>query len=164
MPLYTHIETGFASDIHPADTAEDYLKKFSQDISESWNVVECPDGTLSGAAYDAGAFTNPVAATISPPQPNNPGNPYFGKKALQTKDFFAIAGQVLGARYPRLRNDVAFLWVYDVLTKIEIVDVDDRAGQFLKIVHYLTTTNAADSQPLMSNSDVTSIMAVWPSN
>lgn len=101
------------------------------------------------------------AAPVSP-QPNNNGNPYFGKRPIATKDFFAIAGQALGARYPRLRNDPAFLWVYDVISKVDIVDVDDRGGQFLRILGYLTTTNAQDSSPLMSAGDVTSIIAIWP--
>ena len=97
------------------------------------------------------------------PKPINPGNPYFGKKRLETKDFFALTGQTLGTRYPRLRNDAAFLWVYDVLTKVETVDVDDKAGQFLGIVAYLTNTNAQDGQRLMSNADLAAIMTAWPS-
>lgn len=93
----------------------------------------------------------------------NVGNTYFGKRPLATKDFFALAGQTLGSKYPRLRNDDAFLWVYDVLLKVEIVDVDDKAGQFLKIAYYLTHTNGADGQLLLSANDLTAIMAAWPS-
>lgn len=105
-------------------------------------------------------YTDPGPTPV--PKPNNANNPYFGKTPLETKNFFALAGQVLGANYPRLRNDPAFLWVYDVLTKVDIVDVDDKGGQFLAIVHYLTNTNASDSQPLMSTADLASIMAAWP--
>ena len=73
-----------------------------------------------------------------------------------------MAGVILGARYPRLRNDPAFLWVYDVLITITLVNTDDRAGQFLRIVNYLTNTNAIDGQKLMSEADIASIMAAWP--
>jgi hypothetical protein len=123
--------------------------------------VTVPDDLQNSATDDGdGAYTNPAPADDTP-KPNNAGNPYFGKRPLAAKDFFAIAGQVLGARYPRLRNDAAFLWVFDVLNKVEVVDVDDKPGQFLRIVGYLATTNAADGHPLMSAQDFASIMAAW---
>lgn len=121
------------------------------------------DGNWSLIIRDGGATKYFTPAGDQTPKPTNPGNPYFGKRRLETKDFFALTGQTLGARYPRLRNDAAFLWVYDVLTKVETVDVDDKAGQFLGIVAYLTNTNAEDGQRLMSNADLAAIMTAWPS-
>lgn len=136
-------------------------------ITEAEAETRYAAGRLANNNYSLIVRDGPVTTYFRPavvvtPKPNNPGNPYFGKRPLQTKDFFGIAGQVLGARYPRLRNDPAFLWIFDVLSKVEIVDVDDKAGQFLGIVQYLTNTNAVDGQKLMSAQDLTNIMASWP--
>ena len=96
-----------------------------------------------------------------PPQPINAGNPYFGKTPLPAEQFIGLLWQTLGARYPRLRTDPAFLGPFDTLLKVNIVDVDDKDGDFLKIVSYLQQTNAQDGQPLLSKQDLTAIMAAW---
>lgn len=112
-----------------------------------------------GATYSGGDWTNPSPPK---PQPNNPGNPYFGKRPLPTKDFWALVGQALpAARFKRLVNDSHFLWVDKVLDKVDTVDVDDKAGQFLQIVSYLTSTDADDGQKMMTAQEVQIIMAAW---
>ena len=124
-----------------------------------WVLVS--DDAVPGATYNGtGSSTNPEIPAPAA-VPNNPNNPYFGKKPLLTKDFFGLAGRTLGTRYPRLRNDPAFLWVFDVISKVEVVDVDDAAGQFLAILKYLTETDAQDGEPLMSADDLEHIMAAW---
>lgn len=100
---------------------------------------------------------------IDPPGPiqHTPGNPYFGKKPLETKDFYALAGTTLGARFVRLYTDPAFLWVRCVIDKCDVIDPDDQSGQFLQVLAYLQATNASDGQPLMSAQDVAGIMGAW---
>lgn len=109
-------------------------------------------------------------APPSSPQPNTPGNPYFGKKPKEVHDFYALCGAILPpARYKRLRNDAAFLWVQDMLQSptFRIVDPDDKAGQFLQLTGipgadgYLTQTLGEDSQPLMTRTERDAIMTAW---
>lgn len=165
MATFAQIHDGYARNVVVGETFE---AATSGVFNEAWVANEIsagrawaavPVGTLPGAKDNGDGTFDPPA--IPEPKPNNAGNPYFGKNILVTKDFFALAGRALGARYPRLRNDPAFLWVFDVLNKVEFVDVDDRQGQFLAILTYLTTTNADDGQKLMSAQDVTNIMSAW---
>lgn len=159
MTTYARIVEGRAVDV--VVTPPLLEERFHPDWLAQQSFIVVPDGTENGAKDNGdGTFTNPPPPP--PPGPNNPGNPYFGKKPIATKDFYAIAGQALGARYARLRKDDAFLWIADLLGDITFVDPDDKAGQFLQIIAYLTTTKAADGQPLMSQADVTAIMALWP--
>jgi hypothetical protein len=163
MTTFAHTETGRALDPWPNDTPAHYLARFPGVDTSAWAVTQVEDGTTQGATPDGqGGWANAAAPITPVPQPNNANNPYWPKKILETKDFYALVGQVLGARYPRLRKDDAFLWVYDSLNKIDLVNTDDHAGQFLEMLAYLEKTNAADAQPLMSAQDVAVIMASWP--
>lgn len=160
MTTFAHIENGYVIDPYDHATIAEYKSRFGA-LADQWVIVSVPSGTVHGAKDNGdGTFTNPPPPPL--PGPNNPGNPYFGKKPIATKDFYAIAGRALGARYARLRKDDAFLWIADLLGDITLVDPDDKAGQFLQIIGYLETTNAADGQPLMSPADVAAIMALWP--
>lgn len=96
------------------------------------------------------------------PLPNTPNNPYFGKKPMAGKDFWALVGQTLSAaRFKRLVNDSHFLWVDKVMQNVDLVDPDDKGGQFLAIVGYLTTTNGDDAALLLEKAERDAIMAAW---
>lgn len=162
MTTFARLVNGYALDCRVHASATEMTACFHPDWLAANPFTVVPDGTIHGAKDNGnGTFTNPPAPPIDVPKPNNPGNPYWPKKILETKDFLALAGMVLGPRYVRLRNDPAFLWVYDVLITLTLVNTDDTSGQFIRIVDYLTTTNAADGQKLMSAQDVAAIMAAW---
>ena len=58
--LFAHIETGYALDVQENVTAEDYLARFTSDVSELWTVSAVPTGTQSGAKSNGdGTYTNP---------------------------------------------------------------------------------------------------------
>ncbi len=139
MTTFARINGGYALDCQVAATPTELAARFNTD----WLTKNPP----------------PIDTT---PKPTTPGNPYFGKSILVTKDFYALTGQVLAARYPRLRDDPAFSWVKDVIDKCDVIDPDDKKGQFLQVLVYLQHTNAADSQPLLSPQDIAAIMAAWP--
>lgn len=122
-------------------------------------VKDC--ATFSGGDYmDAGSFANPPPPPG--PQPNTPNNPYYGKRPLATKDFYALIGSALDpARFKRLLADSHYLWVGKVIDNVDTVDPDDRAGQFLKIVVYLTSTPGDDGKVLVEAAEIQAIMAIW---
>jgi hypothetical protein len=108
-----------------------------------------------------------------PPKPNTPNNPYFGKRPLEVHDFYALVGRVLTpARYKRLRNDAAFLWIQDMMQAptFRLVDPDDKATRFLQLAGlpggdgYLTGAGGVageDGQPLMTRAERDAIMTAW---
>lgn len=112
------------------------------------------DGTIDQAQ------TSPAPA----PKPNNPSNPYFGKKPLPRDKFWALIGQVLpGARYKRLKTDANALWVIDIVNSVDLVDPDDKEGDFLNLLAYLIGTDGEDAAKLMTAQERDAIMAAWPS-
>lgn len=124
---------------------------------------QVPDGTKHGAIDNGdGTFTNPPdPSTI----PNNPGNPYFGKKPLPVDEFRALVGQILPpVRYKRLTRDAGFLWIQDMIQSptFQTVDTDDKKGEFIKLVGYLLTTDAEDGQKLMTTVERDAILNAWP--
>ena len=69
MSKFAHIETGFALDPHESDSAEAYLKRFTEDATKDWLVVEVPKGTEHGAKDNGdGTFTNPTQPALPRPQ------------------------------------------------------------------------------------------------
>lgn len=168
MSTFARIFDGFAVDIQVAETRADLASRFNLEWLSRNPFIVVPDDTRHGRSVTVnqdGSLScgeNPPLPDLTP-KPNNPGNPYFGKKPLPTKDFYALAWQALGtAKFNRLVTDSGFIWIDKVLSQIELVDPDDKAGQFLQIVAYLTTTNASDSQKMMSAQDVSAIMSAWP--
>lgn len=106
-----------------------------------------------------------VITTTPDPLPNTPNNPYFGKRPLATKDFYALVGRTLSAdRFTRLLGDKNFAWVLKVLDHVDTVDPDDKAGQFLQIIAYLTNTSGQDGKPLMETAERDAIMGAWVSD
>lgn len=128
------------------------------------DFVLVPDALKSGDFTD-GTASGYTARPVNPgptPQPNIPGNQYFGKKPLKTADFWALIGTAMAAdRLKRLVNDSHFIWVNKVLDTVSIVDPDDKGGQFLLIVLYLTITNGDDGALLMEKAERDAIMAAW---
>lgn len=127
--------------------------------------IESYDESLMGKKFDSGAWLT-VALT-----PNTPNNPYAGKASLPPDEFYALVGKTLtAARYKRLRNDAAFLWIQDMLQSptFRAVDPDDKKGQFLQLVGlpdgqgYVTATAAEDGQALMTKAERDAIIAAWP--
>lgn len=143
-----------------AADASDFAHRMFPQFS---GFIQVADDNVSGAYLQQdGSYLNPAASIPQASQPNNPGNPYFGKRPLPRKDFFALVGQTLSAdRYKRLTTDSHFLWVKDVIDGIDLVDPDDKQGQFLKIAQYLTTTAADDGKPLMETAERDAIMHAW---
>jgi hypothetical protein len=105
-----------------------------------------------------------------PPEPNNPGNPYFpgwkpktqlGFWGLVQGVFIALGGSnEAGAdRFARLIGDRRTLGIDKMIAATGLVDPDDENGAFLKALKFLTTTNAAsDGQVLMTDAEVAAIM------
>ncbi len=115
-----------------------------------------------GQVLDEGFQMNTEPGSAIGPFPNTPNNPYFGKKALATKDFYALVGNVLPAdRFKRLLTDSHFLWVGKVVDHVDSVDPDDKAGQFLQIMTYLTGTNGDDGKALLDQAEQNAIMTAW---
>lgn len=162
MSTFARIVNGCAVDCRVQASAADLAACFHPDWLAKNPFVIVPDGTLHGAIDNGnGTFTNPPPVDTSP-KPNNPNNPYFGKRPLPRKDFFSLVGQALPAdRYKRLMSDSHFLWVKDVLDGVDLVDADDRAGQFLQIIAYLTVTMGDDVKVLMTANELTTIMTAW---
>lgn len=156
-------------------TDAELMDRIFENHKQEWTdagqwFVEVHESVIDGARFaggdymKAGNFENPAPVVDAPaePKPNTPNNPYFGKPTLATKDFWALVGKVLPAdRFKRLINDSHFLWIDKVLDKVETVDPDDKAGQFLQIVTYLTATNGDDAAPLLKAGERDSIMAAW---
>ncbi len=161
MTTYARIVNGRTADI--VVTPPSLESRYHPDWLARNTFIVVPDGTLDNARDNGdGTYSNPVPAQQPIPQPNNPGNPYFGKAPLATKDFWALVGQVLPAdRMKRLLNDSHFIWVDKVLGEITLVDPDDKAGQFLQIVAYLVGTAGDDGQPLMTKTERDTIMSAW---
>lgn len=162
MSTFARVTGGFALDCRVNASAAELAACFHPDWLAKNPFVVVPDGTIHGAKDNGnGTFTNP-SPSVPTPQPINAGNPYFGKKPLASKDFWALVGQVLPPdRFKRLLNDSHFLWVNKVLDSVVIVDVDDVKGQFLQIQTYLTTTNGDDAALLMTKPERDAIMAAW---
>lgn len=130
--------------------------------SGEW-FIAVPDDVMPGGAVSNGdgTYANPTAPPVSS-GPNNPNNPYFGKTPKPIGTFWALIGAVMSAdRQKRLISDSHFIWVQKVLEKVDIVDVDDKNGQFVGIVHYLTTTLGDDGRVLMDPQELTAIMTAW---
>lgn len=106
-----------------------------------------------------------VKETISypDPQPNNAGNQYFGKRRVSGSIFIGMIISALGVPAAnRLMADPAFLAIKTWLqTSGVIVDVDDKQGNFLKIVQYVQTTMGSDGRPLINPQDVATILSAW---
>ena len=162
MTTFARIDGGLVCDPQPNDSEADYRAR--NPFFASWpDVREVQDGTAQGAGPDGqGGWSNPVAPIVRP-QPNNANNPYFGKKLLSGGQFMGLVMGALGmAAWIRLINDTAFSGIKAFLqAEGTIVNTDDKQGQFLKIVGYLTTTNAVDGKPLMTPQDVATVMAGW---
>lgn len=168
MTTYARLVDGHALDCCVHANAEELAACFHPEWLAANPFSAVPDDTRHGRPFTVGQEgqlvwgDNPPLPDLTP-KPNNPGNSYFGKRPLPTKDFYALAWTTLGTtRFNRLITDPGFIWIDKVLSQIELVDPDDKAGQFLQIVAYLTTTNASDSQKLMSAQDVSAIMSAWP--
>ena len=163
MKTFARIVDGFAIDIQIADSLADLATRFNPEWLARNPFTQVPDGTEHGAFDNGdGTFTNPTPPVPEAPKPNNPGNPYFGKKPLATKDFWALIGQKLTpARFKRLTTDSHFLWIDKVIDKVNIVDVDDKAGQFLQMIAYMTQTIGDDAKVLMDPAELNAIMSAW---
>lgn len=167
MTKFARIVDSKAVDVILADSLEKIADMFNPDWLRDKTFVGVPDDTSHGRNVTVnadGSFSwgdNPPEPD-SIPKPNNPGNPYFGKRPLPTKDFYALAWAELGTtKFNRLITDAGFLWIDKILSQITVVDPDDRAGQFLQILGYLTTTKATDGEMLLSQQDVAEIMGAW---
>lgn len=161
MTTFARVIDGSTVDCQVAANQAELAKRFHPDWLARNPFIQVPDGTQASAKDNLdGTFTNPPVFASS--QPNNAGNPYFGKTPLQTKDFWALVGQILPPdRFKRLLNDSHFLWVNKVLDNVALVDVDDKAGQFLQVQTYLVSTNGDDAALLMTKAERDAIMAAW---
>lgn len=126
-----------------------------------WSLV--PDGTVSGATDNGdGTFSNPVPPVIPAPKPNTPNNPFFPRAKLTPGQFKGLMAAALTMpKWNRLVSDPAFSGTLQIVNDANPIDTDDKRGQFLAIVQYLTTTNGADGQKLMTNADITAVMTAW---
>lgn len=164
MTTFARIVQGFAIDCRVHATATELAACFHPEWLAAHPFVVVPDGTQHGAKDNGnGTFTNILPPQPDPPVPINVGNPYFGKRPLETKDFWALIGTELPAsRLKRLVTDSHFIWVQKVIDQIVIVDVDDKGGQFLKIAAYLINTSGDDASPLLKQAELDAIMGAWP--
>lgn len=160
MVTFARVINSVAVDVQVASSATDLAARFHPDWLAAHPFVVVPDGTTHGAHDNGnGTFSNiPTPA----PTPNNAGNPFFGKPKLTPSQFISMAAAALGiTKWTRLTNDPAFQGVRDIIVNVSVVDADDRKGQFLALASYLQNTNGADGQPLMTASDITTVMTAW---
>jgi len=107
--------------------------------------------------------------------PNNPNNPHFGKKPKTPKDFWGLVLQVYVARangdnaqaldrIDRLMSSRRAAPIVKIIDSVDLIDPDDRNGDFLRCFSILTTTDHEDltSGKLMTSQEATSIMTAWP--
>lgn len=138
---------------------------------------------VARACFGTGAtvqdLQNAAAADDAPaaPRPNNPGNPYFGKTPKLTKDFWghmlsvyiaiapggsATAKQAAGmSQLGRLLTSQTASPIVKAVEGANVVDPDDKNGDFLKMVGLLTSTNHEDAQLLMTPQELGAVMAAW---
>lgn len=168
MPLFAHTETGFCVDVLENETSADYLRRFAEDHTKDWVVIEVPDGTVSGA--NATTFENPASAVVPAAAPLNPNNPYWPGYVPKSPDqFWGLVQQVFitlqgsneaGAdRFSRLVNSGRAAGVIKIISAVDFINPDDKQGAFLRELAFLTTTkHETDAQFLMTAQEVGAIM------
>jgi hypothetical protein len=132
-----------------------------------------------GPSATAQQIQDLAAADSTPPaaQPNTPDNPYFGKKPKLTKDFWAHMTAVYIAlasgadasekqkngmnRLGRILTSQIAAPIIKIADGVTWVDPDDKAGDFLRMVDLLTTTDHEDGEVLMTDDELTAAMAAW---
>lgn len=73
------------------------------------------------------------------PQPNNVDNPYFGKAPRPVDAFWGLVSFKLSPkRIARMFGDPAFLAIKELISQNDTLDPDDKDGDFLYILVYLT--------------------------
>ena len=83
MTIFAHTESGKALQPLENASADEYLSRFTPDVTEGWVVTQVPDGTEHGATPDGhGGWINP-----SPPAPPQP---IPGSKALNKTEFLKL--------------------------------------------------------------------------
>lgn len=160
MPTYAHIETGHALDVWRNDSLEEYAARFPHH-PENWDIAVVDAGTVHGATPDGhGGWDNPVVH-VPIPTPNTPNNPFFGKEIVPGGQFLGVILGVLGfARANRLMNDSHFTAAKAFLTAQSVlVNPDDKQGQFLGLVQFVTTTNGDDGAVLVTAQEIAGIRA-----
>lgn len=132
---------------------------FDYPISRVQNVGAPPSDLVAGYNYNyvAGAFTS---SGVSPPV--NTVNPWVDKEVIPTGEFIKIVTTVVSpAGWFRLQTDPASAYIFAMVLTYSTIDPNDAAGAFAAELAYLTSTNGADGQPLLTSAQVTAINAAW---
>lgn len=161
-----------------AADAEAFLEKMFESNAPEWKAahewfVLVDDDNVSGAIPQPdGTYKNPDVMPIVA-KPNNPGNPYFGKKPMLVGDFWglilltyvAMANGDLNAgndRYARLTESRRALGIVRIIDGQNQIDVDDKDGHFLVFLNMLQATDHEDgSGKLMTPQEAATIMQGW---
>ena len=121
-------------------------------------VTGVPSDLVGGWNYNyvSGAFTS---SGVTPPAPPTP-IPWAGCKAVTSTMFVEIVVNAIGApAWSRIENDPAG---EPIFAEIEMAGaVDPSSPTFAAALNYLTTTNGADNNKLLTSANVTAIIASW---
>ncbi len=77
MPRFAHIENNLCRDVKDNDSAEEYLKRWHEDVTKGWVVVQVKDDTEEFA--DGATLENPPPPPPPPPVPITLSKTAFNK-------------------------------------------------------------------------------------
>lgn len=158
-----------------AATSVDYISRIFPDFDGFIQVAD--DAQDGDVKQNDGSFKPAPIPDPPQPQPHNPGNPYFGKIPMIPKLFWSLVLQTYIAiavgddaptkqangldRQGRLLMSKRAQGIIKVADAVDVIDTDDRDGDFLKMATLLTTTLHEDGQLIIEVAEFGAIMQGW---